>query len=247
MLKRLTTRMASFLRPKKVVERPKLHRPVYIDIHKDRDFLLLATGPTVERYKEDIMGFINRVNPITIGCNNISKLYTPNYHAFINRKRFVENISFIDKEKTRVIISPYIAKWIIRRHFRDEYWPLMFADRPEGDFRISDGILFSSCKTSALMMIGLSIVMGAKKIHIAGLDGYSKYFLDGEKINCLDVKSKYGSFEKDRRHYLRLEQLNERYLKEMDDYFFAKRGNRLKIITPTVHAKYYDKEVLELR
>ncbi|MFH1847687.1 MAG: aldolase catalytic domain-containing protein, partial [Candidatus Omnitrophota bacterium] len=61
----------------------------YADRHKDRDFLILANGPTLKEYKGKIDKFIEAVNPIILGANNLSGLYMPDYHAFNNKKRFM--------------------------------------------------------------------------------------------------------------------------------------------------------------
>jgi hypothetical protein len=244
MLNKLKDKIGT-LRPKKVYS-PKLYRPPYADIHKGRDFLVFATGPSVEKHKREILDFIEREKPVTIGCNNSCRIYAADYHGFSNRRRFTESAPFIDIEKTKVMISPYIAPWVIKKYFKGMYWPLMFANSKKKDIEIKDGVISASYVTSAVVMAAVAMVMGANRVYIAGLDGYSEYLKERRKLNCLDVVTKHGSFEGDEKHYLNLERQNNFYLERLDKYIFSASGNHIKIITPTVHKKYYDERILNL-
>jgi 4-hydroxy 2-oxovalerate aldolase len=227
---------------RKRIEKPCLYCPPYNDIHKGMDFLVFGSGPSIEKERDLINKFIFSHSLITIGTNNVSKLYDLDYHGFSNRKRFVENAKYIDKN-SKSILSPYFTKTLIKRHYKGDYYPLMYV-KSNNRFDIQDGVIQCSCGTSGVLLIAVAIIMGAKNIFLAGFDGYSDYKSKKEKINCLDVKPKFDSYEKNVQHYMRLQKLNEYYLKEIKGYLLSKNKSHLKIITPTVFEDFYDSEIL---
>jgi hypothetical protein len=223
----------------KQVKHPKLYAPPYLNIHQGATLLIVVTGPSVEQQRDRINEFIDYNSPIVIGCNNACCLYPLHYSVFANRKRFAENAGFVDPENTQAIISCYIPKWLVRKRFKHHYWPLMMKLEGRDVVIPKDGIISCSYASVGIIAIGVAIVMGAGMIYIAGMDGYSDLFSRNEKINMLNTITKYDDKERDRDHYLRLQQNNERHLAQMDQLLYSRSGNHLRIITPTVHKTYY--------
>ena len=84
-------RVAKQVGPGKNIEVP------YKDRHSGRDFLILANGPTLVEYRTKISEFVHKYDPIILGANYLSGLFVPHYHAFNNKKRFVDYVDTVDK------------------------------------------------------------------------------------------------------------------------------------------------------
>jgi len=240
----MITRLKERFFPKKL-RNPRLYPPPYQGLHEGRAFLVLCSGPTIEKHRPQLQRYIEDNRPVVMGCNHVSGLYALDYHGFSNRRRFIQNAGRISPG-SRVLVSSYIPLWVVRGHYQGETWPLMYKNSNEAVFDIEDGILQCSCGTSGLLLTGVAMVMGAAEILIAGMDGYELLFEHRGKVNCLDVKEKYDSFEDNRRHYMRLQDMNLRFLRQQDAYFRKHKGRGLRIITPTVFKDFYDSTVLHI-
>jgi len=207
--------------------------PPYMNRHLGRDFLVLANGPNLQKHKQDIDLFISKYNPIVLGANFLNDLFKPDYHAFNNQKRFV---SYIDKVhiNSRLLLGSKIPKEIIADYVSRDYEPLAFKDILDADFEIRDGIIMSNCRTISVLLIGVAICMGAKRVFVAGMDGY----MDKKLVSrTLFYKEKFDATDYDlnmKRHHW-----NEHFLKQIDNYLQKNGGEGIHIITPTSHSSFY--------
>lgn len=205
----------------------------YIDRHKGREFLVLANGQNLMTCKPDIDEFIAKYDPVILGANYLDGLFTPHYHAFNNKKRFV---SYVDKvsSQSKLMIGVNIPGGMIQEYVSQEYEPLVFYDIMDGDFDIRDGVITTNCRTISVLLAGLAVVMGAERIFIAGMDGY----LDRRSASHnLFYEEKFDATE----HDLNVERHrdNERFLSQIDEYIKKNGGEGVHIITPTTHAAFY--------
>ncbi|MBF0473666.1 MAG: radical SAM protein, partial [Nitrospirae bacterium] len=162
--------------PSKVNTNVKLTTPPYVDRHKGRDFLILASGPTLREQRDEIQRFIDKHNPIVMAGNFIDNLFVPDYHGFTNRKRFMAYINKVNTN-SKLLLSPYFANRIIKEYYKGKYEEIAFDDiypGKIGSIEIKDGIIYSEGATVGTILIGVALVMGAENIYIAGMDGYSK-------------------------------------------------------------------------
>jgi 4-hydroxy 2-oxovalerate aldolase len=210
-----------------------LPKPLYIDRHKGREFLVLANGPTLKAYKSEITEFIRHYNPVVLGANYLGGLLTPDYHAFNNKKRFVTHVNEVDPS-SRLLLGVNFPPEMIREYSDREYEPLVFHDVLGADFNVIDGVITANCGTISVLLVGVAVVMGADRVFVAGMDGY----LDRRTASHhLFYDEKFDSEEHDlnvKRH-----ETNERFLKQIDEYIRQKGGEGVHIITPTTHTGFY--------
>lgn len=217
----------------------KKFRITYLNRHTDADFLILANGPSLSEYRGEIDKFIKKYKPIVIGVNYHGNLFKAQYHAFNNKRRFIDYIDTVDKE-SRLLIGQYISPSMIKDYVDTKYETIYYLDNSTSSFDINDGVISSNCRTISILSIGIAIVMGARRIFVAGLDGY----MWPNNINSDGNKGKlHFYFEKDETEnfdFLRDRHLgNLRYLEQIDEYMFKHGKEGVHIITPTSYAKFY--------
>lgn len=205
----------------------------YVGRHKGREFLVLANGPSLMACKQDIDDFIAKYDPVILGANYLGGLFTPHYHAFNNKKRFV---SYVDKvsPQSKLMIGVNIPDGMIQEYVLREYEPLVFYDFLDSDFDIRNGVITTNCRTISVLLAGLAVVMGAERVFIAGMDGY----MDRRSASRnLFYEEKFDAVEHDlniARH-----RDNERFLSQIDEYIKKNGGEGVHIITPTTHTAFY--------
>lgn len=204
----------------------------YKDRHKGRDFLILANGPTLEEYRSKIEEFIKKYDPVILGANYLSGFFKPHYHAFNNKKRFEDYIDTVD-DKALLLLGENLPEEMIREYTRRSYETLYFHDELD-DFDIVDGVIQSNCRTIAVLLMGIAIVMGANRVFAAGMDGYigtdskgSFHFYD-EKV---EPEEKELIIE--RHHY------NQHFIEQIDEYLNNLGKEGIHIITPTSYKAFY--------
>ena len=219
-------------RKSKVNTNVRLKSPTYADRHMERDFLVLATGYSLKKNKSEIEAFIKKYDPIILAGNNVSGLFVPHYHAFVNRKRFCTYAQTIHPE-TRVLLSPYFPDHIIQAHCKKQYEFIQFENKYpsiQGEFNIRNGIIYSEGATIGTILIAISLIMGAKDIYVAGMDGYS--------LNS----PVYYYKEDDRKtmaEFLQLEESMFMQLESLEKILEKSGRGKLRIITPTAHKKFH--------
>ena len=205
----------------------------YIDRHKERDFLILANGPTLKEYKGKINKFIEKIDPIILGANNLSGLFTPHYHAFNNKKRFMMYIDTVSKE-SRIFLSQHFSDEMVREYTHRDYEIVYYRDILKGDFDIQNGVIQTNCRTISVLLIGVAIVMGAKRIFVAGMDGYLGYS-PGGKLLYYDEKDE----KTDKEMVIDRHRWCQRFLEQIDSYLLKNGQEGIHIITPTTYKKFY--------
>jgi hypothetical protein len=218
-----------------------LKKPGYDNRHPGRDFLIITTGPSMKEYKNLVRRFIESRDLVVVGCNFLDGLCVPQYHIITNRKRFCTFAHSVPPESI-FLLPRHFPPWLVKNVIGDRYYEEVmykdkyFADR--GSLVIDrKGIIRADGGTSAMIALGVAVVMGARNVYFAGLDGFSMYppedihfFKDSDSIpfdrrlmqekNTLDM----------------LDQMNE---------VLRERGGEIRILTPTVHKKYYAPEILK--
>ncbi len=205
----------------------------YVDRHRDREFLVLANGPTLKAHKSEIDLFIQKYNPVVLGANFLDGLYVPDYHAFNNKKRFISYADTVSLE-SKFLIGINIASDMIADYVTRDYELLVFRDILDADFDIKDGIVMTSCRTISVLLVGVAVAMGAKRVFVAGMDGY----LNKNSVNgTLFYEEKFDPSE----HELNVERhrWNERFLYQIDEYIRKNGGEGVHILTPTGHSAFY--------
>ena len=231
---------------------PKILKPNYLNRHKGEYFLILANGRSIIQNQNTINQYIKKFNPIIMGSNFAPLDYELNYHVFTNRSRFSRYSNKI-KKNSKILLSPYFKKSLIKSKISKTYEELsfinecLFQKKNIKRLEIKNGIINCNMRTVALLSIAIAFVMGAKKVFLAGLDGYDLNNMNNKKYftNYYGNDLKYPGKHKDLEYFSHFHELNEitlKYLKELD-YFFRKENlaNYFQIITPTFFDKFYKK------
>jgi len=202
----------------------------YKNRHKNRDFLILANGPTLKKYSDKIKKFIDKYNPVVMGPNFLDELFIPDYHAFSNKRRFLQYVDTVD-EKSELLIGNSIDKSVIQEEINRDYETMQYINSSSNDFNIVNGIITSNCRTVSTLLIAIAIVMGAKRIFVAGMDGYLNYdssyhfYKEEEADNNEIIMNKHNKMYD--------------YLKQINLYLKKNNKHEFHIITPTDFEKFY--------
>jgi len=207
-------------------------KPTYINRHKDHDFLILANGPTLKNLKKKIDLFIEKYKPIVLGANYIADLFVPHYHAFNNKRRFENYISTVN-ESSKLLLSNHFSEELINKFTQRDYEKLCFSNTLT-DFDIKDGIIQSSCKTVSVLLLGVAIVMGAKRIFTVGLDGY----IDKESLNGIHFYDENDD-PRDFNIYIKKHKWMAHYIEQINNYLIERNNEGIHILTPSGFKKYY--------
>ncbi len=205
------------------------------DIHKRKKFLIIASGPSIVKYKDKINKLIRKHNLITIGCNFLKDIYEPDYHLFVNKKRFLRYVPFVSKKST-LLLPNFFGKRMVMESYKG---PLQYIQiKPENSLDVSpikdinQQVVYLNVATSAILT---AFQMGAQEIMAVGMDGYESqepgkmvYFYNEKDVpdDKITASMRYGN--------MALE------LKRVVDFLNGK-GVSFTIITPTSHKKYYKK------
>lgn len=205
----------------------------YVDLHKGRDFLVLANGPSLRDCQPEIRRFIDKYDPVILGANHLGGLFIPHYHAFNNKKRFSMYAAEV-AETSRFLIGQNIPNEMITEHCTRDFETLCFEDRLDKDFDIVDGVIQCSCRTISVLLLGVAVVMGAKRIFAAGLDGYM----------CKDAIKKHLFYDEKfepEDHALNLDRhrWNEKFMHQIDGWVRSRGAEGIHILTPTSHFSFY--------
>ncbi len=207
--------------------------PSYQDRHNGRPFLVLANGPNLKVYRGQIRQFIDRHKPVVMGANYLGDLFTPDYHAFINLRRFIRHVSSVDPS-SGLLLSQHFPGEVIEAHCERAYEDILFVDRVKGPFDIDNGVISNNCGTVSVLLIAVALVMGASEVFVAGMDGYP-----------IESKSESPLFyneedETNSESFIRTrERWNERALEDLESFMSKQGVMGPTIITPTTHERYF--------
>jgi hypothetical protein len=213
----------------------KFGQVTYFDRHSDRDFLVLANGPTLKEEKEQIEKFIKKYNPVVIGANYLGDLFIPHYHAFGNKKRFIDYVDTVDAGSniliSNILSDEFIKKYTDRKHEFIQHLPQL-----SSNFNISNGVIMTNCRTISILSVAVAIVMGAERIFIAGMDGYKQ--VDSFMKKAVHFyKESYET--EDFEMLMEKHNWNERLLRQIDNYLVSNNKDGLCILTPTSHKAFH--------
>lgn len=206
-------------------------KPDYIDRYKGQDFLVLANGPSLKKYKSKIDQFIKKYNPIILGANYLGNLFVPDYHCFTNKRRFIDYVSDVSEESKILVGSEFKDEFIKMYTKRD--CEKIFHFKDNGSFKIKDSYIYTGYFTVSLLLIPLANIMGAKRIFIAGMDGYKN--IDKKPVHFYNEKDEAEKIEIE----MEKQRKSEGLLDEIRSYLAKNNFERFYIITPTSYDKHY--------
>jgi len=135
-----------------------------------------------------------------------------------------------------LFLGEYLTDAFINEYTGNPYEKFYYENVLNQDFNIIDGIIQTNCRTVSILLIAISIVMGSKRIFVAGMDGYR---LDGS----VQIGSTHFYDEKDEKDEQELiierHRWSQKFLKQIDDYCQQKGMEGVHILTPTVYKSFY--------
>ncbi|MDR4508751.1 MAG: aldolase catalytic domain-containing protein [Candidatus Brocadiaceae bacterium] len=221
------------LHEKKLVKNDTVFKVPYIDRHKGSDVLILANGPSLKQCRPQIEEFITKYQPIVMGANYLGGLFNPRYHAFNNKRRFIQYIDGVFPE-SQLMIGQYIPGEMIREYTDRQYEFIFYKDIIDADFEIEDGVIQSNCRTISVLLMGVAIVMGAKRIFAAGMDGYVG-------IDACTTFHFYTEQDEKEEQDMIMERHRwcQKFIEQIDQYLIAREKEGIHILTPTSYKAFY--------
>lgn len=182
---------------------------------------------------------IAKYDALVLGANHITDFIHPHYHAFTNRKRFLEYAHTIDSTKSMALLSPYFWEDTICSNYSGPYEYLIFKNNHMVAFDIQDGIIQANCRTVSVLLVAVAIVMGAQQIFVAGLDGFPHLDSAHEVDNAEFYFADTTVLKAERTRLLKTQQANARYLGEIQQFMLRHSMAPFSIVTPTVFDGHY--------
>jgi hypothetical protein len=209
-----------------------------IDTKKGKRSLIICAGPSIIEFKDKIQALYDNENTFTIGINNMTHLFIPDYHLWTNTQRFRTYGKNI-KDSSTVLLGSGINLKTIKSVIGDREYILinytgMLKKRLPIDYK--NGKIFGYYRTAGCLAIMISYLMGASEIDIVGMDGYTK-----NKYSELEDENKsqhcYGKGFTDTADW------ETAKIKDEDIYYtlrsLKKYGINFRILTPTVYKEFY--------
>jgi 4-hydroxy 2-oxovalerate aldolase len=214
---------------KKVAGHPHVS---YVKRYENRDFLIMANGPSIKEYVAKIEKLITRYDPVILGGNYLGGFFKPHYHCFVNKRRFISYIDTVAPE-SKLLIGQYIPDEMIQEYTDRDYEKIYYIDVLNSDFQILDGVITTNCRTVSVLLAGVAIAMGAKRIFCVGMDGY----IGQEKKGFHFYSEKEEQDDKDM--ILERHLWNQKFIEQIDEYLIGRGKEGLHILTPTSYKSLY--------
>ncbi len=228
---------------------------------KGKHILIVGTGLNTKRYWSKIDEFIKKNNVVTIGCNNIMKLFVPDIHFWGSSKRF-KKYGYLTSELSSVVFQSNISEKIIREHWKGKYelytinprlWKYGSDDKKSYGYkrccmREKKGVMQGCFCSAGSKAIFWSYMNGARKISIVGMDGYTFYSKE-TLIRGKVSQNFYGdgltngfTYEYNRK----IDWDIYKTLRLLQEYGKKKYHFSFQIITPTIYEEFYNFKVLNI-
>ena len=158
-----------------------------VDIARDKEILILASGPSLTRYKKSVISYIQSNSPIVVALNVIDfpEEFIDFYCASRNSKFLSESNEY--QSLTKPIILPL-------NRFTDEEVNTTLSSSTVLDFglEVSDRVLSVEdeyCVTphdlTAAYALCAAAVMSASLVSLVGFDGYKQY--DPRQLEMIEI------------------------------------------------------------
>lgn len=205
------------------------------NIEKGSHIIVVGSGATIKENKDKILRYIHETGAKTIGINCMTELCVPDYHLWTNKQRYRDLGHCIDI-KSKFIFGEGLSEKLIRKHYNGEYIKLHYIDEDGVKVTYKNGIIYGHFRTAGTLSIMVAHVMGANKIDIVGMDGYTLY---GQKELKKGKKSHhcYGQGYTDDASWekcIQKDKLVNKALHDIHDY-----GVIFNILTPTKFSDFH--------
>jgi 4-hydroxy 2-oxovalerate aldolase len=145
------------------------------------NYLIIGSGPSVEKYKKDIELFIKKYNPTVFQLNNASQIDRTliDYHVISHPQRFIPaNISSNDK---RNYIIPNVNDFDIAPSSQVLHYDIEITKNSFKSHKLYTKIPNGLALTFALGIVEKNDFK--KTVYTAGIDGYTENILKNNELN----------------------------------------------------------------
>lgn len=204
-----------------------------VNKHKNEKILIIANGPSIIKYENEIKNLIREKNLITIGVNLLPQQFVPDYHIFVSRKRLLKYIDKIHPD-SKLLVPSFFGRKLIKENYNGNVTFFNIETVNDKNESVIEGAnqkcVHLNVSISAILM---AYLMGSSEIYSVGIDGYvdemsSKMVFFYNEDETPDDK-KIASL----RYEMFSEELDRTY------NFLQEKSVSFSIITPTSHKKYY--------
>ncbi len=101
------------------------------------------------------------------------------------------------------------------------------------DFQIEDGVITTNCRTVSVLLAGVAIAMGAKRIFCVGMDGYIGQ--ENKEFHFYSEKEE----QDDKDMILERHLWNQKFIEQIDEYLIGRGKEGIHILTPTSYKSFY--------
>ena len=214
-----------------------------IDREKGKTFLIVGAGGSLREYEKQIKGYIEESRAITIGINYMTEFCIPDYHLWTNQQRY-RDLGQCISEHSRMIFGHKMPKKLIRKHFSGDYISVDYGAGETGGVDYRDGRIYGSFRTAGTLAIMIAHLMGAAKIYVVGMDGFTLHGREqlesgGKNHHC------YGKGYTDDASWQECVGKDEMVYNGLNA--LAEYGVEFSILTPTKFSKFHDSSVLSVR
>jgi len=204
------------------------------------NIVIVCAGSTLKKDKDALLRFVAKNNSVTIGVNNMSSLLIPDYHIWTNSGRLKEFGNCISNESS-LFLGKNITSDLLNKYDNKKSFLVSYSDKRKTKYRYKRGNISGYFRTAGCLSIMISHLLGAKKIYVAGMDGYT--FIDKKSIeNKTSSQHLYGKGNTDKTTWdqcVEKDKIVDNILNGLKNY-----GIKFSIITPTVFNNHYNADIL---
>lgn len=208
-----------------------------VGTRKGEKALVICAGSSTKTHAEDIIEFMTKEQPFTIGINNITHLFAPDYHLWVNTKRF-RNFGKNSLKASTLLLGKGIHLKTIREVIgKRDYHLINFTDmKPGVPLGYGKGKILGFFRTGGNLAVMIAHLMGASEVNIVGMDGHTIHSYEDIKSgkqphHCYDEN--YVPF--DQELCVKKDRITANVLRDLSNY-----GIKLRILTPTVYKEFYE-------
>lgn len=206
----------------------------------EKGVLIVGAGSTIRDTLADVQSCIQDQSLATIGINNMTAAVIPKYHVWTNAGRLREFGSCIRPESI-LVIKKTMDPALLREYATSDTVALDYKDAPKYGMGFKGGMIKGHFRTAGCLAIMLAQWMGAARIFIAGMDGYTLHSREAVESGK-ETQHMYGTGLTDKNKWeycVEKDSLIYSVLRSIWDF-----GVSFSIITPTVYKEFYDPSVL---
>ena len=206
---------------------------------KGRNVVIIGAGSSLQKYYNQIDKFIKDNNAVTFGINNMTDYWTPHLHLWTNTQRFRTYGRNISPESMLLLGQNIPLKIINNVIGNKKYFLINYTDMNKNiPMRYKNGKIYGYYRTAGCLAIMIAHLMGADKINIAGMDGYTLY----DKNDLMSFEKNQHCYGKGLTDTADYETCIKKDIQINSVLCDLKRyGIRFNILTPTKYGDYYDK------